>query len=624
MSYKQRDLLSYYDNAYLENSNEGESFSMRWFALKSIKKKLLAVYLPLIIVLNIIILIVAHTFFSYEMERASHRHAKQTVEVINRHLETYLEELERLSLFPYFHHDVMDILRNTDRQLTQGEKYKEYKFFENMFNNIMLNPREDLLNVSLFREDGRYYFNSRVYVNLNQNYEWKKADWYKRTLKANGNVVYTVNSNRDGRFTVLYHDLFLISRLVKSDNGKNLGAILIDANFQGIANVLNDVGLGKDSNVILRDANDQIIFSQNNLYLKEIQSNSLAQSKILKVNNETLFLENLISKKTGWKVSVIITSDEISNSFILIRKIIIFMLVLFGIVTTFVTLWFSESLTRPIRELRRKMKMVESGNYDVSLEVSSQDEIGSLGHTFNRMSSQIKELIHEVYEYNIQQKEAELNNLKMQIRPHFLYNTLEAIRSLADIHDNHDVVDMTTSLGSILRYSIKTHQKHVPLEIEVDYIRQYLTIQQIMVGDSIQVEYDIEPSILHYYSIPLLFQPLVENAFQHGLYGKRDGGLIKIIGKKERNELHFIISDNGKGIADERLEVINQTLKELISLNNPDSPVGIGLRNVNQRIKIVFGEEYGLLLKQNPEGGTSVHIHIPIVEMETKAYKVGV
>jgi two-component system, sensor histidine kinase YesM len=130
---------------------------MKWLAFTSIKKKLLAVYLPLIIFLNIIILFVAHHFFSYEMERASHRHAKQTVEVINRHLETYLEELERISLFPYFHSDVMDILRNNKQHISQGEKYKEYKFFEDMFNNIMLNPREDLFNVTLFREDdGRY------------------------------------------------------------------------------------------------------------------------------------------------------------------------------------------------------------------------------------------------------------------------------------------------------------------------------------------------------------------------------------------------------------------------------------------------------------------------------------
>ncbi|MCM3439318.1 cache domain-containing sensor histidine kinase [Metabacillus halosaccharovorans] len=597
---------------------------MRLFALNSIKKKLLAVYLPLIILLNIIILFVAHSFFSYEMERASHKHAKQTVEAINRHLETYLEELERLSLFPYFHNDMMDILRNTNQNLTQGEKYKEYKFFENMFNNIMLNPREDLLNVSLFREDGRYYFNSRVYVNLNQDYDWKNTDWYKRTIEANGNVVYTLNSNRDGRFTVLHHDLFLISRLVKSENGKNLGTILIDANFQGIADVLKDVGLGQDSNVILRDENDNIIFSQNKLYLKEIQSASSLESNILKIENETLFLENLISDKTGWKVSVIISSDEISNSFVLIRKIILIMLILFGVVTTIVTLWFSDNLTRPIRELRGKMKMVESGNYDVSLEVSSKDEIGSLGHTFNRMSSQIKELIHEVYEYNIRQKEAELNNLKMQIRPHFLYNTLEAIRSLADIHDNNQVVEMTTSLGSILRYSIKTHQKHVPIEMEVDYVQQYLTIQQIMVGDSIKVEYDIEASILQYYSIPLLFQPLVENAFQHGLYGKRQGGLIRIVGRRVGDELHFSISDNGKGISRVQMALINKALQVPFLEKNADSPIGIGLSNVNQRIKIVFGESYGLYLNHNPEGGTSVHIRIPMVKLEQKSYKVGV
>lgn len=589
---------------------------MKWFAFTSIKKKLLAVYLPLIIIPNLLILLVAYNLFSYEMDRASHKHAKQTVDVINRHLETYLEELERLSLFPYFHGDVMDVLSNDGQLLSQEEKYNEYKFFEDQFNNIMLNPREDLLNVSLYREDGKLYFNSRVYVSLNLDYEWKNTEWYRRTLEANGNVVYTINSDQDQRFTVLYHELFLISRLIMSENGETLGAILIDANFQGITEILKAVGLGKNSNVILRDENGKVLFSKNERYTDEIKSTNTYDSKKLNMQGELLFIGNKTSKKTGWEVSVIIPSDEISNSFLTTRKVIFAMLLLFGLITTVVTLWFSDSLTRPIRDLNQRMKMVERGNYDVSLVVSSQDEIGSLNHTFNKMSSQIKELIHEVYEFNIRQREAELNNLKMQISPHFLYNTLEGIRSLADINDNQDVVEMTTSLGSILRYSIKTHQKYVPLEKEIDYIRQYLNIQQIMVGDSIRVEYDIDPSILRYFSIPLMFQPIIENTFKHGLYGKRQGGLIQISGRKVENELHFTISDNGIGIPHKRLEIINEKLQVLTHNGENESPLGIGLSNVNQRIKIVFGEKYGLYLNNNPEGGTLVHIRLPIVDKD--------
>lgn len=152
--------------------------------------------------------------------------------------------------------------------------------------------------------------------------------------------------------------------------------------------------------------------------------------------------------------------------------------------------------------MHRMMKKVVSGNYDVELKLTSQDEIGSLGNAFMKMTSQIRELIHEVYEFDIRQKEAELNNLKMQIRPHFLYNTLEAIRSLADLNDNHEVARMTSSLGSILRYSIKTHQKLVPLDTEVEYIRQYLNIHQIMNGDAVHFEFDIDSGILRYYSLP--------------------------------------------------------------------------------------------------------------------------
>jgi two-component system, sensor histidine kinase YesM len=596
---------------------------MKWFALTSIKKRLLAIYLPLIIFPSIVIFIVAYYLFSVEMDRASHRHTKQTVEVINRHLETYLDELDRLSLFPYFHNDVMEILRNNNQFTSPEESYQEYKLFNDMFDNIMLNPRRDMLNVTLYREDGKRYFNTRVYVSLNTNYEWKNSDWYQRTLKANGEVVYTLNSGKDGRFTALDHTIFSISRLVKSENGEILGAILIDANFQGITEILKAVGLGKNANVVLRDANDKIIYSQNQQYLNEIQSAHTDETKKLIIGGETLFMESHLSEKTGWTVSVILPSDEISNSFFSIRGIILLMIALIVLITFFITFWFSESLTRPIRELHRKMKMVEGGDYDVIIEMRREDEIGSLGKAFNRMIFQIKGLIQEVYEFNIRQKEAELNNLKMQIRPHFLYNTLEAIRALADIHDNEDVVEMTTSLGSILRYSIKTPQTLVHIDKEIDYMRQYINIQQIMLGDSFRVEYDIDKAILYYYSIPLLFQPIIENAFQHGLYGKRQNGLIRVIGKREGGDLHFIISDNGKGISLEQLEIINNKLMFPNQVQETSVPMGIGFTNVNQRIKIVFGEEYGLFLEQNPEGGTLVHIKFPIVDKDNKPDKAG-
>lgn len=584
---------------------------MKWLRLTSIKKKLLAAYLPLIIVPGIAISIAAYSVFSIEMDRASERYAEQTAEMINRHLDTYLDELERLSLFPYFHSDVMDILRQRDEDVSTDEQYRQYKMFDDMFNNIMLNPREDLLNVFLYREDGKRYFNSRVNVVLNIHYDWKSSAWYDDTLRANGNVVFTPNSGKDGRFNVLPYDTFSISRLVKSDNGRILGAILIDANFQGVEAILRDVGLGKAANVVLKDADGHIMFSQNERYLTELLDAG-PNAKQLRAEEEMLFVGTNVSDSTGWSTCVLIPSGDISNSFLSIRTIILWMLVLFSLLAIFVTYWFSAGITRPIRKMQRMARMVEAGNYDMRMDIRSTDEIGSLGRAFNKMSSEIKALIHEVYEHDLHQKEAELNNLKMQIRPHFLYNTLEAIRSLAEIHDNQDIAEMTTSLGSILRYSIKTHEKLVLLEKEIEYIQQYINIHRIMNGDSIRIESDIDPMVLRFYSIPLLFQPIIENAFQHGLYGKRRDGLLRIEGQIKGQELHFAVYDNGKGIDAARLDQLNRALDAPRS--KEAAGIGLGLSNVNQRIRIVFGETYGLSIARRPEGGTVVHVRIPIVQ----------
>lgn len=588
---------------------------MRWLQRTSIKKKLLVAYLPLIILPIVVISIASYALFSYKMEQASRKLAVQTAEQINRHVETYLDELERLSLFPYFHGNVLDILRKSGTPDTPDETYREYKLFDDMFGNIMLNPRQDLLNVFLYREDGTRYFNTRVNVMLNGDYVWNESDWYRRTIEAGGNVVYTPNAGKDGRFTQLPYDIFSISRAIKSDNGKVVGTILIDANFQGVVDVLRDIGLGADANVILKDGEGRIMFSQNGLYLDELQAAGTATTSKLRAAGHKLFVGNDVSGKTGWTASVVIPSSEIYNSFVSIREIIVWLGVLFGTIALLVTFWMSDSITRPIRTMHRMMKKVENGNYDVELELHTQDEIGSLGRAFNQMRLQIKELIHEVYEYDIRQKEAELNNLKMQIRPHFLYNTLEAIRSLAELQDNREVAQMTSSLGSILRYSIKTHQKLVLLDKEIGYIREYLTIHQIMLGDSIRVEFDIEPSILRHYSIPLMFQPIIENALQHGLYGKRDNGLIRIVGKREGDVLHFTVSDNGKGMSAQALEELNRKLSRPVPSQpgeNGDSD-GIGLTNVNQRIRIVFGERFGLSADRTPDGGTSIRAVVPVV-----------
>lgn len=587
---------------------------MKLFSITSIKKRLLIVFLPLIIITNLLTIIIVYRLYAQEIDQASYRHAEQTVDIVNQHLETYVEELERLSLFPYFHTEVMDILTNESHSISPKEKYAEYKFFEDVFNHIMLYPRQDLLNVTLYREDGRQYFNTRVNVSLNIDYDWKDSKWYQRTLNANGGATFTNNIDQDKRFKVLHHDIFLISRLIKSEQGDNLGVVLIDANFQGIIEILQTIGLGNHSNVILRNEEGEIIFSKNELYVDQVQQAGEFGSQKVKVDQGAIFVASKLSEKTDWEINVVIHSDEISNSYTLIRGITLFVLSCLGLITILVTFWFSKGIVRPILELDQKMKLVEKGNYDVPLQVNKVDEIGSLGRTFNRMRTRIKELIHEVYEFNIRQKEAELNNLKLQIRPHFLYNTLEAIRSLAEIKNNHEIVKMTTSLGSILRYSIRTHEKLVPLRKELDYVQQYLNIQKVMFGDTIKINCDIESNILDYLSIPLLFQPIVENAFQHGLYGKQQGGIVSISGKKTDDQLLFTISDNGKGIELNRLKRINEHLQHLYEDKNERNEVGIGLANVNQRIKIAFGESYGISVESVENVKTSIIIKIPIIQ----------
>lgn len=469
---------------------------MRLFKSDTIWKRLLYLYLPILIMPGLLILYIANQVLIHEMDQASKKQAVQTVDVINRHLEIYLDELERISLFPYFHQEVMAILKRDTDWRTDEEKFQEYKFFEGLFNNIMLHPREDLLNVSLYRSDGLHYFNTRVYVSLDITYDWEKSSWYDHTIAANGDIVYTIPNDLDKRFTSFDHDIFYISRLIKGENGEPLGVILLDANFQGIEDILEAIGLDTNANVVLRDDQGSIVFMQHTQNREEIKHALIKGESNLDLEGEKLFIASKKSDKTNWEIAVAIPSAEISNSFVFIRTFVYYMLGLFVFIVIVFTLSFSRSITNPISTLRKKVKMVEKGDYDVSLNNSEYKEINELDQAFYNMSYKIKELIQEVYVYDIKQKEAELNNLKMQIRPHFLYNTLEAIRSLADIQDNQEIAEMISSLGSMLRYSVKKHGKFVSIEEELDYTKQYLTIQKMMLHTSFTIGMHIDEEIL--------------------------------------------------------------------------------------------------------------------------------
>lgn len=276
------------------------------------------------------------------------------------------------------------------------------------------------------------------------------------------------------------------------------------------------------------------------------------------------------------------------------------------IVALFFSRFISRSITQPIQQLCDSMERVQEGDFSVSdIVVESQNEIGSLTKSFNVMTHRIQELM----EQNIREQEAkrksELKALQSQINPHFLYNTLDSIIWMAEGKKNEEVVLMTASLARLLRQSISNEDEVVSIGQEVEYARGYLTIQKMRYKDKMEFQIEVDPSILHIPLIKLVLQPVIENAIYHGLKYKESKGLLLVKGFMKNDNAVLQVIDNGVGMDEETLAHIYERHKVNYQSN------GVGVYNVQKRLQLYYGNEYGITYESKKGEGTTATITIP-------------
>ena len=287
------------------------------------------------------------------------------------------------------------------------------------------------------------------------------------------------------------------------------------------------------------------------------------------------------------------------------------LLLLLMIAVTGVIYWYSEDFSSRVELLVKKFRRAETGDLSVSEKISGTDEIAVLDQQFNRMLGKLDQLIKTSYVQKLENKEAQLKNLQLQINPHFLYNTLETISSIAAVKQVFVVCDICGKLGEIFRYSLgKDYGELVPLEQEMTHIKNYMFIQKIRYGDRLQVFYNIDVDAAQVYIPRFILQPIVENAISHGLSNLTSVGTLEVSAFEKKDRLYIEIEDDGEGMVREKVAEITRFI-------NTAKPVegkkNIGIRNVNQRIKLAYGEAYGITIRSAPYQGSRFTIQLPIM-----------
>jgi len=385
---------------------------------------------------------------------------------------------------------------------------------------------------------------------------------------------------------------------------KVVGTLFIDVDATVLDNFFLEMNLSKDDEIYVLDGNNHVYYTSLQGKIEEEISKQINSENegFLRFANEIPYIEG--------NILIRVSKVNLFNQLTATQTTVYVAIAICAIILLAMGTLFSRKLASPIRVVLQHMNKVEMGNLDAQIKKYSKDEIGRLAFGFNRMVERLKIFIDDAYVAEIKQKQAELNALKSQIRPHYLYNTLEVIRMNAVFNDDEEVADMILALSNQLKYVIDYGEDWVAIKDELNHLEDYFYILRVRYENRIDLRINIdEPINLDYQILKLSLQPMVENAIQHGIQPKGGKGSVLVSIETVNEQLIVTVYDDGVGIAADKLQKLQQMLAD------PKAPAkNVGLKNVHDRIKTVCGEQYGLEISSIEGVGTSIKLLFPLSE----------
>lgn len=549
------------------------------------------------------VLISLYHLFSESAEKSAALSTQQIVDQVGLNLNSYIEGMMEIS----------DIIRSSLKSDTYQKDDLTYIL------NVTKKIRKDIETVVVYSHRGNVVISIPRGV-YNKNYEVTQQDWFITLM--NNPVDYIFLSPHVQRIFEDSHPwvVSLCRATTYYENGKpTILLTVVDMNFRTIEQMCNNVSLGKRGYIYIIDKSGNMVYHpQQQMIYAGLKTENTMEALMKEpgtyfedFNGERRVMTIKNVSYSGWKIVGISYVDELITNKKYFNNFIVYIFLFSIIFEILASMFISYKISQPIKRLERQMKKVENGDFNISVEKNinaeekGEDEVRQLSRTFNMMVAKIKTLMNQIITEQEEKRKSELKALQAQINPHFLYNTLDSIIWMNENKNYEGVSVMVSALAKLFRISLSKGNEIISIDDELEHARSYLTIQKIRFKDKFDYYIEIEPALETARTLKLILQPIIENAIYHGISPLNEKGIIKISVKSEEENILFQVSDNGYGIKPEILKgLLNQESKCYHS-------GGVGLKNVNERIKLYYGEKYGIEIMSEVDVGTTVNIRIP-------------
>ena len=579
------------------------------------------VFFCILLIIPVAVLgIFTYKYFIFLIEQKSISYNSEIQKLMIEKIDKYFSDVNSISMDIAYSPNVQEYL-NKKKRYFRSEVLKDIDLGNEVQNFLYtkLTGIEDIDSICIYANE--YNKNVRAYKKLqdiNYNYEILLDEWFLNFKDANRDKA-LVKTHFD-RQTLKADEkvISLVRKVYNIHNYSEMGTLVVNVSIDAMKALCKDILKEEGVKVYITDPDGFIVYSnnENDIMMDLLPGVREKMSKgkgnfIVDTKDNLLFVTYDTSQYTGWKIAISMPYNYLAREGALVGGVIFFVVILICGFLLFLIMFVTTRVTFPIKKLEECMQGAEESNFSNRFEIDSNDEIGHLGKNFNKLMDKINELFSEIYREQELKREAEMNALQAQINPHFLYNILNTLKWMAVIQKADKMAEVIEDLIALLRFTAKKTNESVPLSDEIEMLKKYVNIQRFRYYNRFDIEIDIPEEILGLRILKFTLQPIIENAIFHGFETITSGGLISIKGEASDGDIRITVSDNGVGMEKEKAAEI------LLGDNSiKDKFNRIGINNVHQRIKLHYGEKYGLKIESSPGNGTTVEVLLPAVPEE--------